>query len=235
MSTSLTASSYHTPAGNIYFLLAVDNHKRLAVTCVHRKHFHCPPQYLVGGSSHILSLCWMQLHLYCCCMCFSSTSSGAGSCEWGVGSEGESDGRHEQRKHHTHRGQPDSEEVRRTGCVCVCVCEGCRRTQRKWLHSSWSEGVQLCIQEAFHVGPVVWLVFYRGVLIQQCHVPITNVQKGVGSFARFQFPPLNGRPDSVCAIPHPLILRCILCEKHRALSETDGLQHGNTPLLLYLL
>ena len=53
----------------------------------------------------------------------------------------------------------------------------------------------------------IWLVFYRGVLIQQCHVPITNVQIRVGSFARFQFPPLNGRPDSVCAIPHPLILR----------------------------
>ena len=51
-------------------------------------------------------------------MCFSS-SAGAGSCESGVGSEGESDGRHEQREHHTHRGQPDSEEVRRTGTMCV--------------------------------------------------------------------------------------------------------------------
>ena len=50
-------------------------------------------------------------------MCFSSSFSGADSCERGVGSEGESDGRHEQREHHTHRGQPDSEEVRRTMCA----------------------------------------------------------------------------------------------------------------------
>ena len=67
------------------------------------------------------------------------------------------------------------------------VFEGCRGAQRKWLHSNWTEGVQLCIQEAFHVRPVVWLVFYRGVLInspfQQCSVPILMYKCGVGSFA----------------------------------------------------
>ena len=55
--------------------------------------------------------------------------------------------------------------------------------QRKWLHSNWTEGVQLCIQEAFHVRPVVWLVFYRGVLInspfQQCCVPILTVSSSL--------------------------------------------------------
>ena len=47
-----------------FFLPAVDNHNRLAVPCFHR--IHCPPpQYLVGGCVHILSLCWMRLHWWC--------------------------------------------------------------------------------------------------------------------------------------------------------------------------
>lgn len=75
-------------------------------------------------------------------MCFSSSSSsGAGSCESGIGSEGESDGRHEQREHHTHRGQPNSEEVRRTG---YNVCEGCEGRESGYIPIGYGR-VQLCI------------------------------------------------------------------------------------------